>query len=107
MAIVLYWYDKYKCEGVLNWPVIYEYDYDEEEEEEEADGNDRSSINKKKANKKKDSTASGMSFNSNVRSQKVGDGKTIVSVRSKRMTKNRPTDMQSDKRSMNSYMKKN
>jgi hypothetical protein len=80
MAIFLYCWDMRKCEGVLNWPIIYEYDYGEDEEGEEVGGgggqnndDNKSQMSRLKPgpNKKKDSTTSGMSFNSNVRSQKV------------------------------------
>jgi len=78
MAIVLYCYDMRKCDGVLNWPVYYYYDgeyedYGEEDGEEvgrnSGVNDDQKSTNKKlNVPKKKMSTASCMSFNSNVRS---------------------------------------
>ena len=37
MAIFLYCWDMYKSEGVLNWPVYYDYGDDEYGEEEEAE----------------------------------------------------------------------
>lgn len=73
MAFFLYCWDMRKGDGVLNWPVYYYYDYDEEEEGEEEDNgggvndDNKSSMSRLKP-KKKDSTTSGMSFNSNVRS---------------------------------------
>lgn len=112
MAIFLYCWDMYKSEGVLNWPVYYDYgddEYGEEEEEAEVEGDvqgdNKSSYDMKSQmrNKKKDSTTSGMSFHSNVRSQMVKNKKTIVSMRSHRSA----AKQSEGGRSMNSYMKRN